>query len=148
MANNNGDSDAQGNIPPDYVPPKQVVGMDVIFESLAHRRRRCVCCMLLKRQQWALDEMVATIAAWEAQSANMDEQSLHTRVHTALSHTHLPKLVEMGVIRFDDDTETITRGANARPVLSALQGIGVGVENAVLPRQGEVDTCGTAEVAK
>ncbi|GKZ15997.1 hypothetical protein HAL_38780 [Haladaptatus sp. T7] len=46
-----------------------------------------------------------------------------------LYHSHVPKLVDLDVIEFDGDTETITPGPHAVQVLTALEGAGGSLDN-------------------
>lgn len=50
-------------------------------------------------------------------------------MYVSLYHAHVPKLVDEGVITFDDATETITAAENAAQVLTALEGMGASVNN-------------------
>lgn len=45
-------------------------------------------------------------------------------IYISLYYAHLPKLVDEGVITFDEDTETITAAEHAEQVLQALESIG------------------------
>jgi hypothetical protein len=44
-------------------------------------------------------------------------------------HAHVPKLVELGVIRFDEDEETIDAAETATQVLRALEGMGATLDS-------------------
>ena len=82
------------------------LSQDVAFELLSCPRRRYVMHYLKQRpsQPVAVRDLVRQVAAWEngvAVTAVTRDQRM--RVYTALRQSHLPKLDDGGVIRFDSD---------------------------------------------
>jgi hypothetical protein len=106
-------------------PPRELLELDHIYEALSHSRRRYLCYTLLEDTEWSLIELATKIAAWEndlPEHAVTDR--LKERVYVSLYHSHVPTLVDQGVITYDDVTETIRSAENAEQVLAALAGMG------------------------
>lgn len=106
-----------------------VLELDHVYTSLAHPRRRYLCYTLLEDDEWTLTELAVKIAAWEndvSEDAVTDEQ--RDRVYVSLFHSHVPKLVEEGIVTFDAETEQITAASNAKQVLAALHGVGANLD--------------------
>jgi hypothetical protein len=61
-------------------------------------------------------------------------------VYVSLHHIHVPKLVDGGIITFDEATETITAAENAAQVLAALEGMGASIDtNQETHARGDMD---------
>jgi hypothetical protein len=122
-------SAGSAEIPDVTPPPSEVLEIDYVYEALAHSRRRYLCYTLLEETEWTLDELARKIAAWENDSpedeiTNRQQQ----RIYLSLYHSHIPKLADIGVLSFDDTTETITTAPNAKQVLLALEGMGASLD--------------------
>lgn len=105
-------------------PPERALELDHVYEALANPRRRYLCYTLLEEDEWSLTELATKIAAWEGgvpEHAVTEHQ--RDRVYVALYHAHVPKLVDEGIIAFDELTETVTPAENAAQVLAALEAI-------------------------
>lgn len=80
------------------------LSQDIAFELLSCPRRRYVMHYLKQRptEPVAIRDLVRQVAAWEndvtAATVTRDQRM---RVYTALRQSHLPKLADGGVIRFD-----------------------------------------------
>lgn len=75
-----------------------------IFPLLAHDRRRSVLHYLTQQVgSVSLGELAEQIAIWE-DDPTFDQ---YERILTSLHHTHLPELVEGGLVRYDSDQETV-----------------------------------------
>lgn len=127
-----------------HPPPKAILEVDCVYAALGHPRRRYLCYSLLEDTEWSLDELTTKIAAWEndipdhAVTEHQREQ-----VYVSLYHAHIPKLVDGGVITFDEVTETITPAEHADQVLGALEGIGGSLDNnQETHARGEIDDQG------
>jgi hypothetical protein len=116
-----------------------VLGLDHVYGALSHPRRRYLCYTLLEDEEWSLAELARRIAAWEDEAAGSGApgsgaageatpESRWERVYVALYHAHVPKLVEMDVVAFDEETGTVTPAGNAEQVLDALRGVGGSVD--------------------
>lgn len=128
-----GDDDAeQENVTPfveSDVLPTTVLDLDHVYESLAHPRRRYLCYTLLEDTEWSLTDLATKVAAWEnevPEHAVSDDQ--RDKVYVSLYHVHVPKLVDLGVLSFDEWTETVTPAENAEQVLTALQAMGASLD--------------------
>ncbi|WP_425438212.1 DUF7344 domain-containing protein [Natronorubrum halalkaliphilum] len=98
---------------------------------MGHPRRRYVCYTLLEDTQWTLTDLSTKIAAWEndipEHAVTSDQRE---RVYVSLYHAHVPKLIDEGIVAFDDVTEMITPVENADQVLAALNGMGASLDSA------------------
>ena len=109
----------------DAAIPTRVLEMDHVFEALSHSRRRYLCYTLLEATEWTLSDLAAKIASFETgdtESEVTDQQ--RERVYISLYHAHIPKLVEDDVLVFDEVTEVVRPGPNARQVVLGLAGLG------------------------
>lgn len=123
----------RGDEPPDSTRERTittaVLELDHVYTTLSHSRRRYLCYLLLEEAEWSLTALAETIAAWEQdlpEQAVTDQQ--RHNVYASLYHVHVPKLVEQGVVSFDEATETVTPAENATQVLTALRGIGAALD--------------------
>jgi|SRR6056297_2957358 len=110
--------------------PREILEFDHVYEALANRRRRYVCYSLLEDAQQSLTELATDVAAWEndvPEGAVTHRQ--HERAYVSLYHTHIPKLVDLGVVSFDAASETVTSAANAEQVTAALIGVGAALDS-------------------
>jgi len=135
MSNGSDDTEDQALGPPrsqadDATVPESILELDHVFGALEHPRRRYLCYTLLEDTEWTLTELATKVAAWEQDLANEEVTNRQReRVYVSLFHAHVPKLVEEGVIRFDEATERIEPGENAEQVLAALQGMGATLDS-------------------
>lgn len=110
-------------------PPEAILELNHVYEALAHPRRRYLCYTLLEDTEWSLTDLATKIAAWER---NVAEHAVTTeqrdRVYVSPFHSHVPKLVDEGVVTFDETTETITAAEHAEQVLAALEGMGASLD--------------------
>lgn len=122
-------------------PAEAILELDHVYQALAHPRRRYLCYTLFEDTEWSLSELASKIAAWEN---DMSEHAVtgcqRTQVYVALYHIHVPKLVDEGVITFDETAEVITAAEDATQVLQALQGMGATLDTAQETHaQSEID---------
>lgn len=113
----------------DAVSP-DVLELDHLYSALGHPRRRYLCYTLLEDDEWSLRDLATKIAAWEhdiAENAVTDDQ--RDRVYISLYHAHVQKLVDVGVVTFDETDELIAAGDHAEQVLAALDGIGATLDS-------------------
>jgi predicted transcriptional regulator len=103
---------------------QETLEADYIYEALAHPRRRYVCYSLLEDAPQSLTELATTIAAWENEVSEREvTRRQRERVSVSLYHAHVPKLVDLGVVSFDEASGTVTPAENADEVVAALLGI-------------------------
>lgn len=111
-------------------PIREILDLDHVYEALGHPRRRYLCYSLLEDTRWSLPDLATKIAAWENDIPDHAvTENQRERMYVSLYHAHVPKLVDEGVIVFDDVNETVTPAENADQVLAALEGIGVGLDS-------------------
>ena len=112
------------------LPPRDILDIEPVYEALGHSRRRYLCYTLLEDTEWSLTDLATKIAAWENHVSNHAvTEDQREAVYVSLYHAHVPKLVDEGVITFDDVTETITTAEHAEQVLAALEGIGASLDS-------------------
>ncbi|WP_323674823.1 hypothetical protein [Halorubellus sp. PRR65] len=106
------------------------IELDEVYRALAHPRRRYLCYTLQENAEWSLDELATKIAAWEHGVAIPDvPENAREQVYVDLYHAHVPKLRELGVVEFDESTETIEAAETATQVLRALEGMGASLDS-------------------
>lgn len=71
-----------------------------IFDLLSNERRRGVIHHLKRNGSMSLEELVGAIESWESDTT-------HASVYSGLVQTHLPRLVDSGVIEFDHDERMV-----------------------------------------
>lgn len=105
--------------------PGSSLSDDTMFEALAHERRRYLLYTLLEDESWSLRRLARMLAAWEndAAEANVPEDEVDY-VYASLYHAHVPKLVDLQILEFDCEAETITPGPHADRVLDVLESTG------------------------
>lgn len=60
-----------------------------------------------------LDELVQQIAVWETETnATEISDDVYERIHIELFHSHLPQLVDRGIIQYNKSSQLITLSEN------------------------------------
>jgi len=128
--------DADEEVPSDASAPpnRQLLSPDIldiepVYEALGHSRRRYLCYTLFEDTEWSLTDLATKVAAWEndvPDHAVTEDQ--REDVYVSLYHAHVPKLVDEGVITYDETTGKITAAEHAEQVLTALEGIGASLD--------------------
>lgn len=112
-------------------PEAYLLSSDGVYESLSHPRRRYVCYLLGETDSWSLTDLATRIAAWESDAPPRTITDPHKeRVYVSLYHLHVPKLVELNVVTFDEVSDRISAGACAADARALLRGVAVGVGDA------------------
>lgn len=107
-----------------------VLGLNHVYDALAHPRRRYLCYTLLEETEWSLTELATKIAAWEHEVAEEEVTATQRdNVYISLYHAHVPRLVDDDVITFDEELETTAISDNAEQVLTALNGMGASLDS-------------------
>lgn len=106
-------------------PPPSILDLDHVYEALSHPRRRYLCYTLFGDGNWTLRDLAVRIAAREE---GCPEHAVGTdvrdSVYVSLYHVHVPKLVQQGVIGFDEATGMVSAGERAGQVLAARKAMG------------------------
>ena len=105
--------------------------LDVLFQCLAHRRRRAVLSYLVEGSDGtaAVDDLVNVVVAAETHSPSPDRDA----VALTLVHTHLPKLAEYGLLEYDHDrarVKTTDRTTQVLPYLATVEQVQRSVDTA------------------
>lgn len=104
---------------------RTVLELDHVFGVLDHPRRRYLLYALSMDDQWTIGELATKLTAWERdidETAVTEEQ--RDRMYVSIYHAHVPRLVDHGVIEFDETAGTISRGDHAEQVFAVLEGAG------------------------
>lgn len=94
-----------------------------VFEVLRNQRRRYVLQYLKQDERpIELGDLAQQVAAWEYET-NLDgvTPEQRKRVYTTLQQTHLPKMDEAGILRFDSDSGVIESTARTRDISVYLE---------------------------
>lgn len=112
------------------LPPRSILEIKPVYEALGHSRRRYLCYTLLENTEWSLTDLAEKIAAWENDIPEYEvTEAQREDVYVSLYHAHVPKLVDEGVISYDEETKTITAAEHAEQVLTALEGMGASLDS-------------------
>ncbi len=127
------DVETRSDVPSERVStedfPKDVLELDHVFQALAESRRRYLVYTLKSQTEWELTEIAVKVASWETDIPEEDlpEEDIE-RTYASLYHVHVPKLVDEGVLVFDESKEIIRPGPNAKQVVTALAGAGASLD--------------------
>jgi hypothetical protein len=114
---------------------RDVLLLDHVFDALAHPRRRYVCYAVLGDGRWSLRDLAAEVATLERADPDVEVSvAERNRVYVSLYHTHVPKLLEDGVLESDDADGTVAAGTHLELVAAALEGVGARLEDDQSPR--------------
>ena len=104
--------------------------LEFVYEALAHPRRRYVVYSLLSSTRWTLAELATKLVAWERDVPEEDVPDFdRDEMYVSLYHAHVPKLVELDIVEFEDDgEEVIVASDNAIQVLTVLEGAGASID--------------------
>lgn len=113
------------------LPERNLPGFDVgggrqdeISSVLSHSHRRFILQYLHSANTpLSRDELAAELAAWKNPLAAADQlgDGRTTLVELSLVHSHLPKMAEAGLIRYDEVRQTVTLGNRADEGRAHLQ---------------------------
>ncbi|WP_440765802.1 DUF7344 domain-containing protein [Natronorubrum sp. DTA7] len=91
--------------------------LDDAFLALRNRTRRYVCYFLLEHETASLSELADVVTGWiHATDGGIVEPQCRTNQYSNLVHTHVPRLVETGVVRHDTEAETLSLDPCPEPV--------------------------------
>lgn len=115
-----------------HPPPEEVLDIEFVYEALAHPRRRYLVYSLLSSSRWTLQELATKLVAWERDIPEADVTPLdRDEMFVSLYHAHVPKLVELNIVEFEDgEKEVVTAAENATQVLAVLEGAGASLDAA------------------
>ncbi|MFP9062116.1 hypothetical protein ACLI4R_16560 [Natrialbaceae archaeon A-chndr2] len=97
---------------------------DEMFTMLSNRRRRWVLYYLKRHEGNRVDlrTLVDTISAWEyGTSVEALSWKQRKRVYTALRQSHLPKLDDAGIVKYDQSRGTVELTESAHEVQLYLE---------------------------
>lgn len=79
------------------------------LEMIGSKRRRYVLYALQEKKEATFEEIIERVATWETEttSEELDEQTKQN-IRINLYHSHLPKLEDSGIIKFDYQSGTIS----------------------------------------
>jgi len=83
------------------------LGLDDVFASLVVQRRRTLVHALAETEgSVPVETLVERIVAWEAELGSPPPNH-RERVAAAVRHAHLPKLVAVGLVEFDERSDHV-----------------------------------------
>ena len=100
--------------------------VDLIFDALSNERRQRLLSHLRRDEPSSLVDLAEQIAAWENNTTvGAVSRDARSRVYTGLYHSHIPRLVDMGIVEYDRETDLVSltpRAEGIRPYLDAATG--------------------------
>ena len=91
--------------------------LDNAFLALRNRSRRFVCYFLLEHETASVSEVADAVSGWiYATNGTVVEPQCRARLQQELLHTHLPKLVDIGVIDYDETAGELSLSPCPEPV--------------------------------
>lgn len=100
-------------------------GLDETLELLASHRRRIVLKHVVESDgSVTVGRLAELLAAAEDDDVDPDSVSgqPRKRMYISLRQTHLDALQDAGVVVWDDETNKVSEGSEARPLANALAG--------------------------
>lgn len=83
--------------------------IDNAFLALRNRNRRFMCYFLLEHETASLSELADVVSGWtHTADGRIVESQCRDQCYLNLQHTHVPKLVEIGMVCYDDDTDSLS----------------------------------------
>lgn len=99
-------------------PASERTSLSLVFQLLTERRRRYVLYYLqAHRRPVPLVELIEHLIAQESdegQATSHDKK--HEQLLTELHNTHIPLLVDAGVVKYDSGTDLLALAENVRPL--------------------------------
>lgn len=87
-------------------PPR--LAEDRFYRALASSRRRRLLYHLLEREESTVEELVSVLSGWQVTTgATMHTRADRSRIRHQLLHSHLPRLRDVGLIDYEQDTGTV-----------------------------------------
>lgn len=83
--------------------PPTLMNVETTFDILNHLHRRTIITVLDESPAIARQRLIDRILEQEAENRDANRTS-RRRIRIALHHTHLPKLADAGVLKYDDET--------------------------------------------
>jgi DNA-binding transcriptional ArsR family regulator len=94
-----------------------------LFTALAHRRRRLVLCCLREHRRLSLPDVAEFVAENEAGEPLCELSGETVRdVYLALYHNHVPSLEGVGLVAYDQETDTVFLDDDVGDVVRRLRG--------------------------
>lgn len=85
------------------------IDLDTVFEVLSDHRRRYVLYVLYRAEGGAMtvDRLVTRVSRMEGDDRNLGGEPSPERIADDLRERQLPKLLDAGVVEYDDRSETV-----------------------------------------
>lgn len=96
---------------PDSLP------LDDTLSALADAERRH---LLAKLGQIDTPERLSSLTRWLAADADRTEDVDVSRLYVRLHHIHVPKLADVGIVSYDDETDAVELTEQGRPLADAI----------------------------
>lgn len=98
--------------------------LNSVFRALADKRRRSVLCCLQKHQTVTLPDLAEHVAEQERETdvTAISEEWVRD-LYLLLYHTHIPKLEEAGLVRYDQAEDLVIRTDQVASALERVQDV-------------------------
>ena len=101
----------QRNQPKEEDPPPQLAE-DQFYRALASHHRRRVLSYLLEENNSNVEELATVLSGWKATTTGtMQTPADRSDLFIELSHNHLPRLADAGLIDYDSQTGSVQLGS-------------------------------------
>jgi len=100
------------------------LALEDAFDALAHPRRLCLVAAVAEHGcGTTLEQLAATVAAREhGAPASAVDDDLRRAVYASLYHTHVPKLVDAGLLAYDADADVVVKTDETKRLEVVLAG--------------------------
>lgn len=92
--------------------------LSIIFRVLSERQRRYILYHLQEQQQpIPLEELIGHLMEQEPDEEQVESRDeIYNRLLTELHHTHIPMLVDAGIVQYDSETDLLAFTEDIRPL--------------------------------
>lgn len=99
--------------------------LNEVFTALQHSRRRYVLDSLATRErEQTLTELATGVVAWEQDKPRESvTEAERERCRTALYHSHVPKLAELGVLDYETGDDIVVRATDTEQLRAVLDSV-------------------------
>lgn len=102
--------------------------VDLIFDALSNERRQRALLHLRRVDRTTLVDLAEHVAAWENNTTiGSVAREARSRVYTGLYHSHVPRLVDMGIAEYDRETDMVSLTPAADAIAPYLDAVDEGI---------------------
>lgn len=103
-----------------FTPARWPIDEDIAYDVLgAERRRFVIGCLYRHGTSLPLADLADELAAWEHDSHLTDVSAEEVKqIYLDLYHCHVPKLEDVGLVEYQQDTDMVALASLAEDVIS------------------------------